>query len=269
MPRRVARPCAQSGCPNLVHGKGSYCEEHTKKKRAQSDTQRGTSAQRGYGARWRKLRQLYLAENPLCADPFDDHAERGEIVPATQVDHVVAKNRGGTDEWDNLQGLCRACHDRKTKIERAGRWVFTKSTIPVTIVAGPPGAGKTAYIEERAKWGDLVVDVDALYAALSMLPWYEKPDVLLPFVMEVRDAVLARLSRPSQVRAAWVITSEADRGKLEKLSETLGGALVVLEVNALECVRRISQDERRADRWEQWQEIVNAWWRKWEETSIR
>lgn len=268
MPRRAARPCKAPGCPNLVRGQGAYCEEHSKQQKTKSDAQRGTAAQRGYGARWRRLRKMFLAENPLCADPFGVHAERGETVAASQVDHIVAKSRGGTDDWDNLQSLCRSCHDRKTKLEAYGRVVFAKSTIPVIIVGGPPGSGKTAYVKERAKWGDLIVDIDALYVALSGLEWYEKPETLLPFVMEARDAVLARLSRPNKVRACWLITGAADQGKLYKLAETLGGELIVLEVSALECVRRISQDERRADRWELWQDLITKWWEKYQATSL-
>ena len=265
MPKRAAKPCAYPGCPNLVRSGGRYCKEHKRERRVQSDAQRGTAAQRGYGARWRRLRKMILSKQPLCADPFGVHAERGEIVVATEVDHIVPKKYGGTDAVDNLQALCKSCHSRKTRGESGGRGVINlgRSTIPVTIVAGPPGAGKTSYVAERAKWGDLIVDVDALYHALSGLAWYEKPEVLLPFVCEARDAVLARLSRESEVRHAWIITAQADKDKLYSLRDTLGAGLIVLEVDALECIRRISRDERRADRVQQWRELVYSWWRKY------
>jgi hypothetical protein len=51
---------------------------------------------RGYGRRWEKLARCYLAANPLCIDPFGDHA--GRVVPAECVDHVVPRSRGGTDD---------------------------------------------------------------------------------------------------------------------------------------------------------------------------
>jgi 5-methylcytosine-specific restriction endonuclease McrA len=34
--------------------------------------------------------------------------------PAQQVDHIVPKHRGGTDDSSNLTSLCRWCHDKKT-----------------------------------------------------------------------------------------------------------------------------------------------------------
>ena len=121
MPRRAPRPCAQPGCPALVHRRDRrYCETHHRQRQAEYDRQRGTSAQRGYGSRWRRLRQMVLAEHPLCADPYGIHAARGEVVAATDVDHIKPKRDGGTDDWDNLQALCSSCHSRKTIDD--GRW---------------------------------------------------------------------------------------------------------------------------------------------------
>jgi len=81
------------------------------------DKRRGTAAQRGYNARWRRLRRAFLKRYPLCADPFGIHAERKEQVRATEVDHVIPKAEGGADKWDNLQSLCKPCHSRKTAEE--------------------------------------------------------------------------------------------------------------------------------------------------------
>ncbi len=35
-------------------------------------------------------------------------------VSAQIVDHIVPKRQGGTDDWNNLQGLCWKCHQTKT-----------------------------------------------------------------------------------------------------------------------------------------------------------
>ncbi len=113
MPRRSLRGCATPGCPNLTR-KGAYCEEHRKQGQRRYDARRGTAAQRGYGSRWRRLRRMFLRANPTCADPFGVHREAGEVVAATEVDHIVPKRQGGRDEWDNLQALCKPCHSRKT-----------------------------------------------------------------------------------------------------------------------------------------------------------
>lgn len=34
-----------------------------------------------------------------------------------ECDHIVNKAQGGTDDMDNLQSLCKPCHDKKSQQE--------------------------------------------------------------------------------------------------------------------------------------------------------
>jgi 5-methylcytosine-specific restriction protein A len=81
------------------------------------EAKRGTSSQRGYDARWRKLRAAFIAENPLCVFCQRD----GRVTPAAVVDHIVA-HKGNEIlllDWNNLQSLCKHHHDStKQKLER-------------------------------------------------------------------------------------------------------------------------------------------------------
>ena len=115
MPVKAKRPCAFPGCPRYAEV-GAYCREHAR----QQEQARGSAAQRGYDARWRKIGLQVLKEHPLCADPFGIHAERGEVVLATEVDHIIPLSRGGTNDRSNLQPLCKSCHARKTALEDGG-----------------------------------------------------------------------------------------------------------------------------------------------------
>jgi 5-methylcytosine-specific restriction protein A len=59
-----------------------------------------------------------LSEHPLCVE-----CERqGRITPATVVDHIVPHKGNLELFWDenNLQAICKRCHDGKTAGE--GRW---------------------------------------------------------------------------------------------------------------------------------------------------
>lgn len=112
MPMLPPHGCASPGCPELVRH-APRCVAHTRAVSREADQWRGSSAARGYGARWRALRLRYLREHPLCAHC----AERGLTVSATDVDHVVSRARGGSDRDGNLQALCHSCHSAKTARE--------------------------------------------------------------------------------------------------------------------------------------------------------
>ena len=105
--------CAHPGCSAKV--KRGHCPEHTKAQQKRDRWERGTSAQRGYDARWRKVRDRKLKVEPLC-EPCQAN---GRTTAASEVDHIVPLNDGGARlAWRNLQSICRECHASKTWAER-------------------------------------------------------------------------------------------------------------------------------------------------------
>jgi 5-methylcytosine-specific restriction protein A len=83
-------------------------------------TKRKTSTERGYGYRWQKASEAYLAAHPLAVDWFGTH--RGVIYAAEVVDHITPHRGNMQLFWDptNWQGLTKADHDRKTALEDGG-----------------------------------------------------------------------------------------------------------------------------------------------------
>ena len=113
MPRAPRKPCAGRRCPLLVESGTRYCQLCLKELRRQADASRPTAVQRGYGARWRKVRLLVLFEEPLC---------RQCDQPSTVVDHITPHRGNPGLMWgrENMQGLCKQCHDRKTATTDGG-----------------------------------------------------------------------------------------------------------------------------------------------------
>lgn len=75
---------------------------------------RVSASRRGYGARWRRMRAMFLADprNAICAEC--------KRASANVVDHIVP-HRGDPELYEdtsNWQGLCIPCHARKSAIEK-------------------------------------------------------------------------------------------------------------------------------------------------------
>lgn len=274
MPLRAPSTCRKPGCPGLFrNGVCTVCgpkrgspEERIAQQKL--DRERGSSASRGYGYNWRKLREIILSENPLCVECL----KHGQVVSATDVDHIIPKRDGGGDTLENLQPLCHECHSRKTfgELKPVDSVACTSQVI---LVCGPPGSGKTTYVRDHKRTDDVVIDVDALVAALTLGPWYEKTPQVLRIALDVRDYLIDRMMRSSEIARWWLITSEADSEKRRALAlRTKASTVYVIETSALECMRRIRNDERRESSAALWDDIIRRWWNTYQrndgETAI-
>ena len=114
MANKPLRPCRQPGCYILVSS--GYCEDHQLK----HQDRRSEEAQ---SWRWMyKTNEWISTRRPdqLVREPFGRAGARTSVrTRATDVDHIQP-HRG---DWalftdpDNLQSLCKSCHDRKTAQE--------------------------------------------------------------------------------------------------------------------------------------------------------
>ena len=67
--------------------------------------------------RYRQLRARVRRDHPLCAHC----AAHGLTVAGTDVDHITPLAHGGRlMDRANLQHLCAACHDQKTRQQQGG-----------------------------------------------------------------------------------------------------------------------------------------------------
>ena len=87
-----------------------------KQRKAWATTTR-SNKERGYSTQWRKIRQAAIRRDQGLCQPC---ARSGITTAFDEVDHILPKSRGGTDNIDNLQCICRACHKVKTGREGAG-----------------------------------------------------------------------------------------------------------------------------------------------------
>ncbi len=117
MPSRPRSACAVPGCPRLAVQRGR-CATHQPVRAP--DTRPSPSA-RGYDRAWQRIRECVLQRDATCV-------ECG--APATDVDHILPLRSGGSNDLSNLQGLCHACHARKTSRQDGGWGMGVKSPEP-------------------------------------------------------------------------------------------------------------------------------------------
>lgn len=203
---------------------------------------------RGRKAQERRFR-LWSAD-PCCAKC----GALTEWPSGFEADHITPLSFGGKDVESNLQVLCAGptgCHAKKTIAEGHGdpavsffpEWL-EPSASRLTIVFGPPGAGKSKYVEDTAASDDIKIDLDGIISDLSGLPLYHAGDEWLRRGVHFRNRLLAGLSKNSD-RAAWFITSglRTDRDWwVQKLSPT---SVVLLNTGADTCKKRVKADNRR------------------------
>jgi 5-methylcytosine-specific restriction protein A len=118
MPWLPQRPCRHPGCPNLTDG--GYCETHKdeeRKRAAESNSRydRQTRDKNKYAfyhsPSWTALAKAQLKRTPYCEECY----RQGGMNEAVIADHIVSIDEDYARRLDkeNLQSLCRACHNRK------------------------------------------------------------------------------------------------------------------------------------------------------------
>lgn len=125
-PMRARKLCAEPSCGALVDR--GRCPAHARRPFEGRPSYRA----RGYTAAWDRMAR--------------EMRERGEICVwcrnaiATELDHIVPKARGGTDDPSNAAPACRACNQKRAA-QLAAETRRARRGEGVPILPSPPIAG--------------------------------------------------------------------------------------------------------------------------------
>ena len=102
----------------------------------------------------------------------------------------------------------------------------------ITVVSGPPKAGKTTYVNKHRKTGDLVWDYDAVVSTMFGLPMHHDPsESVINLMQQIRDVAVAWVRRMPREMDAWIIIS--NKTQAEAVAEQLGARLVAIGLDHL------------------------------------
>lgn len=115
----------------------------------------------------------------------------------------------------------------------------------VTLVCGPPAAGKSTYVRDHAAPYDLLWDYDAISRAIQVDGDGRSVNTR-PFVVVIRDAFMRKLKDMvddgTLQTDAWVVWSLPRPGKRSAAAKALNANVVVLEREVEECVENAKKD---------------------------
>jgi hypothetical protein len=174
------------------------------------------------------------------------------------MDHIRPIEQGGeVYNPNNLQFMCNFHHDKKR-----GREAHITKKSTVKIISGAPGSGKTTYVRNHVTSGDLVVDLDEVYKALSFQPLYKKPEELRDVVFRVRDRLYRAIRETNDINRAWIIVSYPDAKRRLSLRNKVNGSLYLVQCSKDECKKRIEKQERLGIT--DWNSVIDNWFEKFE-----
>lgn len=156
---------------------------------------------------------------------------------------------------DNIMLLHHKCHNKIH--DKLG--IYRKQ---VYLVYGSPLSGKSTYVHDNMRCGDIIVDMDNIWQCLSGCDRYVKPNRLKSCVFSIRDALLDMVRiRQGKWLTAWVIGGYPLSSERERLIKSLNARAIFIDTDKEECLRRLqtANDGRDTNEWEKY---ICDWWEK-------
>ena len=198
---------------------------------------------------WRDLRQLLIIQRggkcERTGKVFVDTSKlighhKIALTPENINDANISLNP------DNIEIISLDVHNQEHK-----RFGYAQQ---VYIVWGSPLSGKNTFVNEVSSYGDLTIDIDSLWQAVSNQPRYSKPNSLRFNVFALRDNLYDQVrTRHGQWQDAYIISGFASRLEREDLARRLGATEIYIESTRQECIDRLG------DRPREWVDYINKW----------
>jgi predicted kinase len=164
----------------------------------------------------------------------------------------------------SLQELCRAHRENldtaKQTFHYLKRETMTtkeKDTPFLIVVAGPPAAGKSTYVETNRDFRDVVIDLDRLQEAFGSRGTHGHHKNFLEFAEVAAEAAIQKAREKCQTGRVWIIKSGAT---IEDRYSLPAQAVIMIETPAAECTIRANNAGRPAE----WRTLIREWWKNYE-----
>ena len=220
-------------------------------------------AKRFYASKdWKQTRDAYFTNaNGLC----EACGEAGE-----EVHHIKALTPENIKDpeiafgFDNLMLLCKACHfeihDKREMIKpryksEDARVIFDEEGNPVrtgrvVIVWGAPASGKSSYVAEHFKRGDIIINLDRIFRCFTTTTAKEEDvTIYLPLMLDIREGIYRMIEGgENRFATAWIITTLPKKKDREELVKQLHAEEKHIDTDEKECIKHALSDTNRSDK---------------------
>lgn len=158
---------------------------------------------------------------------------------------------------ENIQLVHHTCHNAIHE-----RWGYGKPQ-RVYVVYGPPCSGKSSYVDSCREVGDLLVDMDRIWQAISGDRLYHKDKRLQPVVFAMHRELLDQVQmRVGKWRTAWIVGGYPFTRQREELCRKLSAEPIYIEASQEECIQHLREDRSRDGYQTEWLDYISEWFRR-------
>lgn len=254
--------CYDCGDKMPLDKKGLYCDKCRRNIRININKRTNNNeTQKVYNKSiWRKVKAEALKRsNHMC----EVCRVKGKVTPADHVHHIIKVSDGNSSthyNLDNLIAVCAKCHNKvegmnmKSLVEYLRELSDMKDVnARLKIIYGPPCSGKTTYVKEHMKPGDIVIDMDYIKHALTYSDIHSEVDKdTLQYMFRLRKLML---NNPKPNSTTWLITTSKEyKDKYPFIDEEE----IVIFKSKDDLYRLIDNDDTRKNKLI-WKDIVDRW----------
>lgn len=152
---------------------------------------------------------------------------------------------------DNIEIVCIDCHNKEHR-----RFGHRKQ---VYIVWGSPLSGKSTFVNQMSGYGDLIIDIDNLWQAISGQDRYIKPNQLKANVFALRDNLYDQVrTRLGSWYDCYIIGGYPNKIERDDIARRLGAECIYIDSTKEDCIKRA--EGRPAE----WQGHITKWFEDYE-----
>ena len=123
----------------------------------------------------------------------------------------------------------------------------------ITVVTGPPCSGKSTYVRQHAKPGDIVIDFDPMAQAFGSLGSHDHSAATRHVTIQARRAAIAAALTVHEQTRVWIVDCNISPDRMKAYRQH-GAAIVCLSVSLGELHRRAARERPGL-----WHRLIDQW----------